>query len=262
MSTLSFLNELSSCAVLSKSDQASIVNSIKVLDSRLSLFFNDDISESFCFGSFSRSTILPKFIDPFSDVDYMVVFNNTKHNKQTYFDKLKKFANKYYSQSLVYQDFPTVAIVLNHIRFELVPARNSFVGGYKILSSRNKLLNKWTSTSPNNFNKRLQNCNVMNGGRIRPLIRVMKCWNVFYGYPFDSYLLEESIIDYNYYYFFKFSKNLNLRDLFFKTMEELSEDFSHYAIDETLMILNAVKNLEEKGKKTQAENEIKKIFYR
>jgi predicted nucleotidyltransferase len=261
MSVLSFLTKLSSSAVLSRSDKLSIVDSIEELNYRLSLFFHDDISDSFCFGSFTRGTILPRSIDPFSDVDYMIVFNNT-YNKQTYFDKLKKFANSYYSDDIVYQDFPTVAIELNHIRFELVPAKRNFLGDYKILSSGKHFFNKWTSTYPNDFNQDLNRCNVMNGKTIRPLIRIMKCWNVFHGYPIDSYMLEKTIIDNNYYYLFKLSKNLNLRDLFFKTIKELNNDFSIDAFDETLSILELVNELENKGHKAQAEKEIKKVFFR
>ena len=70
-------SNLVSNLVLSSDEKASINTSISTLEYRLELFFGSDIVEKFKFGSFTRDTILPRKADSNSDIDYMIVFNNS-----------------------------------------------------------------------------------------------------------------------------------------------------------------------------------------
>ena len=75
------------------------VQTIDTLSSRLDAWFGKDITEKFRFGSSTRDTILPRSIDARSDIDYMIVFSESKYKPQTYIDKLRTFAENKYSSS-------------------------------------------------------------------------------------------------------------------------------------------------------------------
>ena len=63
------------------------------LEIRLESYFGANIEEKFKFGSYTRVTILPRKADEESDVDYMVVFDNSNnYTPQTFLDRLKRFA--------------------------------------------------------------------------------------------------------------------------------------------------------------------------
>lgn len=123
MSVNSYLNSLASDLVLSNDENESIKKSISTLETRLKNWFGSAVIESFKFGSYTRGTILPRKVDSDSDIDYMVVFDNSNnYNPQTYLNRLKSFVENYYSTSEIHQSSPTIVLKLNHIKFELVPA--------------------------------------------------------------------------------------------------------------------------------------------
>lgn len=132
MTVLSFLSNLSRRLVLSGDEKCSIAVSLNMMHSH---FKNWDHScyviNKFHFGSYQRETILPRWADADSDVDFMVVFNNPyNYQPQTFLNWLRAFAESKYPLSFKRQSFPTVVVELNHIKFEIVPAINSW--GYKI----------------------------------------------------------------------------------------------------------------------------------
>lgn len=174
MSVNSYLSDLASSLVISSSEKNTIDVSISTLESRLTLFFGNDVTRKILFGSYTRDTILPRKADENSDIDYMVVFSNpNNYSPQTFLSKLKSFAEYYYNRSEIYQSNPTIVLELSHIKFELVPAKseNSF------LYIPNKS-GSWMYTNPNGFNLELIDCNKNNGYKIKPVIRLMKLWNI------------------------------------------------------------------------------------
>jgi len=69
------------------------------------------------------------------NVDYMVIFENPNNYKpQTLLNYLKNFVNHYYRTSEIYQSHPTIVLELNHITFELVPAKKDILGTVYISS--------------------------------------------------------------------------------------------------------------------------------
>jgi len=196
MSVLSYLNNRASTAVLSETERTSINTSISTLGLRLDQYFTTDgdkLSKHFRFGSSTRSTILPRSIDPSSDVDYMVVFEKGGLTPQSYIDRLKRFAEKKYSSSEIYQSSPTIVLELNHIRFDLVPALNEYGAFYKIPNGPAT----WRQSNPNDFNTDLEKLNKDNSYLLKPTIRLAKIWNVTgsNGRVFDSFAFEKWIKD-------------------------------------------------------------------
>jgi len=84
MSVLGYLQKRASDAVLSGTEKDSVNKSIATLQARLNLYFTSTVSQHFRFGSSTRDTILPRFMDEKSDIDYMVVFSEVGYNPQTY----------------------------------------------------------------------------------------------------------------------------------------------------------------------------------
>lgn len=199
MTVNSYLSNLASDLVLSSDEKASISTSISTLEYRLELFFGNDIIEKFKFGSSTRDTILPRKADNNSDIDYMIVFNNyNNYQPQTYLNQLKRFAEKYYQSSEIYQSFPTIVLELNHIKFELVPAYN-YGYGYRIPDKNGG----WMYTNPNDINSNLTKANTNNHSKIKPVIRLLKHWNISKASRYyESYGLEKkliSVLEYSYF---------------------------------------------------------------
>ncbi len=73
MSVLSYLSDLSSKLVITQEEKTLIAVSIGYLRNNLSNWEHSrDIAEQFVFGSYDRETILPRWADDDSDVDYMI----------------------------------------------------------------------------------------------------------------------------------------------------------------------------------------------
>ena len=191
MSINSYLTNLASDLVLSESEKSSITTSISTIKTRLDSYFAD-VSEKKVFGSYIRGTILPRKADPSSDIDIMVVFSNPNEYKpQSFLNRLKSFAEYYYSTSEIYQSSPTIVLELNHIKFELTPAYISY-GSYYIPNGPSE----WMYTDPDGFYNKLTQCNVNNSYKIKPIVRLVKHWNIQKNYrDLASYALEKKIAE-------------------------------------------------------------------
>jgi tRNA nucleotidyltransferase (CCA-adding enzyme) len=150
MSVLSHLTKRASDAVLSGTEKDSISKSISTLKNRIDSYFGSDVTNHFQFGSSTRGTILPRSMDGHSDIDYMVIFKDDGSKPQTFLNRLKRFVDYYYSRSEIYQSSPTIVLELNHIKFELVPAKE--VWGQKYIPDGK---GDWMTTNPNDFNDTL-----------------------------------------------------------------------------------------------------------
>ncbi len=194
MTVNSYLTGLSSSLVLSTKEKTSISTSIATLKIRLEAYFGGGITDHFQFGSNNRGTILPRKADSKSDIDYMVVFDTSdgKKTPQTYLNRLKRFAEKKYSTSEIFQSSPTIVLSLNHINFELVPA--VYDCGYQIPSPASDWSN-WMSTDPNGTNQALVDKNISENYKIKPLVRLVKYWNAKQGHPYNSFSLERYIVN-------------------------------------------------------------------
>lgn len=177
---------------------ASLKHLFANLDKELGLL----IKRRFVFGSYDRDTILPRKFDSKSDIDIMVVFNHTDYERtpETYRAWLKNFADKYYKDrygSEVVKSFPTVAIRLNHIHYDLVPAKEEALWYSTTISIPGNL--GWRTTDPNDVKQKLIEANTKYNNIVRPIIRILKAWNCYNAFPYDSYLLELQITGMNFY---------------------------------------------------------------
>lgn len=138
--------------------------------------------------------MLPRSMDRLSDVDYLIIFANSKLKPQSCLDRLRRFVEGNYRKgSQITQSYPTIILSLNHIRFELVPAIETSWNGIQI-PSKGSLFSEWQPTNPNEFNADLTDKNKDNEDLIKPLIRITKYWNALNDFPFESYALEQTIV--------------------------------------------------------------------
>ncbi|WP_020214388.1 SMODS domain-containing nucleotidyltransferase [Flavobacterium rivuli] len=177
---------------------SSIASLLANLDKELGIL----IKRRFIFGSYDRDTILPRKYDSKSDIDIMVVFNHTDYERtpDTYRGWLKNFADKYYKDrygSEVVKSFPTVAIRLNNISYDLVPAKEEISYYNSSVYIPGNL--GWRTTDPNDVKQKLIDANTKYNQIVRLLIRIMKAWNCYNSFPYDSYLLELQITGMNFY---------------------------------------------------------------
>lgn len=259
MSVQTHLKNLSSDLNLKQDEKDKIKKSIETLSSRLDSYFADQIKDHFKFGSYTRGTILPRKADDQSDVDYMVIFENPNNYKpQTLLNYLKNFVNYYYSTSDIHQSHPTIVLELNHIKFELVPAKKD-IWGTIYIPSPSSSYQEWMITDPNAFNEKLTDANVNYSYEIKPLVRLMKYWNRLNGSYLSSYDLENWIVG-NLYW-----NCSNLKDFVYSTFEKLSYNYSDpqgykNKIDRAKKIISKTKEYETDNMPYSAESEIKKLF--
>lgn len=255
MSVISYLENRASSAVLSSAEKLLIDSSLATLQQRLGEHFGEDIKQQFRFGSSTRDTILPRRMDERSDIDYMVVFNRGAQTSQAYLDRLKRFVEKYYSRSEVYQSSPTITLELNHIKFEIVPALSNWFTGYQIPKSTGG----WRDTDPNGFNDDLTSTNKDHNSLIKPTIRLAKYWNAQNGYPFGSFEFEKWICN-RWFWFCK-----NQRDYLFYVFNALSEEVetelkTKQAIVRAQKIVQQVRKYEKESLMAEAEKEVEKLI--
>lgn len=258
MSVNSYLTNLANSSIIRDTEKISISTSISNLRTKLS-YSNTMFSDHFIFGSHSRGTILPRGIDENSDIDYMIVFNDNKYKPQTYLNWIKtNVAEKYYSRSEVYQSSPTIVLELNHIKFELVPAIKNNWRQLQIPAKASDS-NDWIVTDPTGFNATLTSVNQSHNNLIKPLVRLVKYWNVKAGYPYESFSLEQKVVNSIFY------SNTYLKDYFYNFANSLIADYSiaqwkKDAIARFKRIVNEASNSERIGMAMDAETKIKKLF--
>jgi len=172
----------------------------KVLKNKL----GEEIREILLFGSYTRNTIIPRKYDRKSDIDLMIIFNikDTVKKPARYRMKLKLACAQAYQKSFYSVDSPAVKLLLNHIKFDLVPAYTEDFpytpGKYYYIPDKYE---EWQSTEPNDINPRLSSLNQEYGNNvIRNVLRLCKHWNASAGYPLESYTMEKQIIEQAYWF--------------------------------------------------------------
>lgn len=254
MSINSYLKDLASDLVLSSSEKDHVSTSLNTINSRLKNYFGSEIKETKVFGSYVRETILPRKVDENSDIDLMVVFYNSNgYRPQTFLNRLKSFAEYYYSTSIIHQSNPSIVIELQHIKFELTPAYNTYSSFY---IPKNQ--SDWMMTDPDGFYSELVECNKNNGYKIKPVVRLLKQWNIKKNYRnIESFELEKIIAsELKYAYFSKTTYLDYVKEGFERIKYKTDYSKVNIAIDH----INKALDYEKQGLPYSAEQEIKKVF--
>lgn len=254
MSVNTYLQGLGSSLVLSSSEKSSISTSVDTIKARLASYFGSNVTEKKLYGSYVRETILPRKADEKSDVDLMVVFSNPYGYKpQTFLNKLKEFAEYYYSRSEIHQSSPTIVLELNHIKFELTPAYVSY-GMYYIPKNSSE----WMYTDPDGFYSKLTECNKNNSYKIKPVVRILKHWNIQKNYrDLASYELEKKIAEELMYAYFSCT---SYTDYLKYALGKIKYTTDYSRVNKALDCIDEALQLEADGYPYSAESKIKEAF--
>lgn len=192
MSVNTYLQTLGSSLVLSENEKGSISTSVANIKDKINSYF-DDVEEILVFGSYGRNTILPRKADEKSDVDMMIVFKNPNEYKpQSFLNRLKTFVEAKYTRSEIHQSSPTIVLELNHIMFELTPAYIQYGMKYYIPDGPSN----WMYSNPTKIANSILECNKNNAYKIKPIVRLLKYWNVQKNSKgYKSYMIESKIAD-------------------------------------------------------------------
>lgn len=254
MSVNSYLQNLGSELVLSSAEKNSISTSIESLKSKLSSYFSLDVKDKKLYGSYVRETILPRRVDENSDVDIMVVFSNPyEYKPQSFLNKLKEFAEHYYTRSEIYQSSPTIVLELNHIKFELTPTYIKNGMYYIPMNS-----SQWMSTDPDGFYSSLTSCNKLNDYKVKPIIRLLKYWNINKNdRDIESFELEKIIAK---GLMLAFLNCTSYTDYLKCALNTLKYSTNNDHINKALSCIDEALRLEREGYSNSALSEIKKVF--
>lgn len=254
MSVNSYLQDLGSTLVLSGSEKSNITTSVDTIKSRLSSYFGSNVTEKKLYGSYVRETILPRKADENSDVDLMVVFNNpNEYQPQSFLNRLKSFAEYYYSRSEIYQSSPTIVLELGHIKFELTPAYN-YYGLYYIPQNSTE----WMYTDPDGFYSKLTKCNKNNNYKIKPVVRLLKHWNIQKNYrDLASFELEKKVAEELMY---AYSSCTSYTDYLKCAFDKIKYNTEYKRVNKALDCINEALQLEKDGYPYLALSTIKETF--
>ena len=253
-----YLESLAKNLIIDEDERKGIDKSIATIKDRLQSFFGSEVTNKIVFGSYTRETILPRIADDQSDVDLMVVFgyNNENYQPQTFLGRLKKFAEKYYSTSIIHQSRPSIVVELNHIKFELTPATLSYLNTdtYKIPQNASE----WVYTSPNDFNDKLTKCNINNEYKIKPVVRLIKRWNVTKNHrSTPSFFIEKAIAENMLYSYLSCT---SYADYAIKALKSIRNTDNYELVDCALYRIDSALTYESDGEETKAISEIQKVF--
>lgn len=263
MTVSTYLDMLARAAIIRDTEKENINRSLANLRTKVTSYFGSEVREQITFGSYTRDTLMPRTMDPLSDVDHMVVFRDDFYRPQTYLDRLRVFCENNYGRSEIAQSRPTIQLNLNHIKFELVPAIKSDWSGLRIPGKASGYQD-WIQTDPNGFNALLTAANGRLDYKLKPVIRLMKYWNADNGYVYESYELEQLIVSFPFAAYTLFSTTDLKTYLFAYILNNLSTWYlPQWKIDKIVrarQIVERVKALEGRGEWTAAEQEIKRLF--
>lgn len=195
-----YLTSLQSDLYVNGTEREKIKTSIDTINTRLGLYFGKSehnahrIINKEIFGSYSRDTMLSRKYDDNSDIDLLIVFeDSSEYTPQTCLNWLKGFADYWYQSSLVKQSLPTIVIELQNIKFELVPAYRDYSGNLYIARDSSN----WQYTNPKDLNNRMNKLNGTTNFEFKRMVRTIKYWNVkknlrrYKSYFLEKYLTEK-----------------------------------------------------------------------
>lgn len=263
MKVNSYLTQLAKVAIIRDLEKLNINRSIAAIQKKLNAHFGTQLDRHFVFGSYARGTILPRSMDTNSDIDYMIVFNDSDLRPQSYLDRLRKFVEINYKKSDIGQSNPTIVLSLNHIKFELVPAVESWFSGLQIPAKSSDYAD-WVSTDPTDFNDSLINANKQNKNLTKPLIRLLKYWNASNGYVYESYELEKYVVDEG-FYMLKLYGDLTLENMLYSFIEAMSWEWGTAKwrierIQRAQFIVSELQDLQNSNNELIAANRIRKLL--
>lgn len=168
---------------ITESEQEAAKSSQERLRARLGsrlIILNDFLS-----GSYKRDTK----IRPLNDIDLFVVLDSGYfiYGPIGVLRLVAKHLSALYPNSRLRIQNRSVNLAFFRFGFDVVPAFYRPGGGFLI---PNMKCNSWTVTDPNAHEKASSDANLACGRKLKPLIKMLKCWNRSHGGRLQSFHIE------------------------------------------------------------------------
>ena len=148
-----------------------------------------EVLNSFLVGSYSRDTMIGPLKQ--ADIDIFTVLSSKyyeKYRPAALLDRLRTVLLKTYTQTpRISRNGQAVTITFTDFRVDVVPAYNRQGGGYLIPDSKK---DSWISTNPETHDTTLSVANKTHGGKLKPLVKMIKGWNRNISGAFSGFYLE------------------------------------------------------------------------
>lgn len=152
---------------------------------------------------------------------------------------------------------------LNHIKFELVPAIDTWFSGLQIPAKTSDYEN-WISTDPTDFNDLLVDANKENNNLTKPLVRILKYWNALNGYVYESYELEKYVVEES-FFMLKLSSNLTLENMLYDFIDAMGWEWNTAKwkverIQRAQSLVSELRDFQDNNNELIAANRIRKLL--
>jgi len=142
--------------------------------------FGRRVIDSYLSGSYARDTA----ISPIDDVDIIVVVDpagwmtslwSTRPEPDRILGSFASAIRYRYQDSSVYVQRRSVCLTLYHLNIDVVPAVSVSGGGQIEIPDADT--GEWIKSAPKRHTQIAQEINLARGGRFKPLVKLLKCWN-------------------------------------------------------------------------------------
>ncbi len=192
MSTLQqYIKDLAYSIAPQPIERASIESFLSVVEEKLLNSFENELEQCISIGAYARETAIRYTIDKESDFDLLLLFKNENDLEGFNLKKeaIIKFISKNYTQSEeVTKD---LKVQMKFGKVDLIPAVVSFQNDIPKLFIANKNKSSWVQKNPLTFDEFINKKNEESSFTLKPIIRLLKYWNISHGRYFTTESLEE-----------------------------------------------------------------------
>jgi hypothetical protein len=150
------------------------------------------VLDSFLTGSYRRNTMIAPLSS--ADIDIFVVLDPSYYElgQASLLDKVKRILQKTYPKTpKISRNEQAVTITFTDFQVDVVPGFFRKGGGYLIPDT---ILKRWISTDPKKHVEIWEEANRNHNNDLRPLIKMIKCWNREDGKLLRSFHLEVLVL--------------------------------------------------------------------
>lgn len=147
------------------------------------------VIRSFLTGSYSRNTMIAPLSE--GDIDVFIVLDPSYYDKNgqiQLLDKVKRVLKKTYPKTpKISRNGQAISISFTDFVVDVVPCFNRRGGGYLIPDS---IGHRWIETDPEEHVQYMSTNNSIHNRNLKPIIKMIKCWNRTINHHFSSFHLE------------------------------------------------------------------------
>lgn len=185
-----YTKELAYSIVPQPLERATVENFLSDVEEKVTAHFGFDFERCITFGEFARETSLRHTIDKESNVDLMILFQNDDYieNFQGMKEKVIEFIFKTFPQPE--ETSKELKIQMKYGCIQLVPAIVADVNSKSTLLRSSINNETWIESNPLLFDENINKKNEETAYLLKPVIRLLKYWNLTHGNYFSTETIE------------------------------------------------------------------------